>query len=333
MCGDCCDVNNTNTPEASPTYSVSNLGAGFDLFAGNVIVGDNTDFTFRSLVAGTNISLATDATTLTVNSTVVPTNTVTNLGGGAQVLVDVLAGSVRGRTLVGQFGTAVNQSGNVINISSNTPANVGGGIQVYQGVSGSNNNFRTLVPAGNISISNDATQIYFSTPITNMIPYSGLSEVNTYSSGNPEFVSMLGFGGSNNTQTFQDTWGPTPNDLTETGFVGYCAPRSCTITKIKNYTQAASTYTQTPGEELQIYAFIARSKTPDRAFEVVWFESIITITGGYSVNDNWFNRFEPNVSIEENWTVFVGLLIQRTGTTGDTTALQFYNCWSIETQS
>lgn len=115
MCGDECS-STTNTGSDN-TYSVSNLGAGFGLYAGDVISGNNTDFTFKSLLAGTGMSIISTSNTLTLSSD--GATSVTNLGSGSQVLVDVLANSVRARSLVGQRGMGVNQPGNTITFDCN----------------------------------------------------------------------------------------------------------------------------------------------------------------------------------------------------------------------
>lgn len=111
-----CDLNIYNIIETESTYSALSLGTGQVVYAGDNIVADNTEFQFKSLVAGTDISIVSDADEITINNTLVETNTVTNLGGGSEVLVDVLAGSVRGRTLVGTGIATVTQGANTITI-------------------------------------------------------------------------------------------------------------------------------------------------------------------------------------------------------------------------
>lgn len=112
-----CDSNITNDANFENLYSVSNIGSGIGLYAGNTVVPPLTTFRLKSLIAGTNISLSSDSSSVTITNDITPTDSVTNLGTGAPVLVDVLAGSIRARTLVGLNGMAVNASGNEVNLS------------------------------------------------------------------------------------------------------------------------------------------------------------------------------------------------------------------------
>lgn len=92
---------------------LSNNGGGQPV--GQNITGATLNL--RTLVAGTNISMATGPTTITINNTLTPVTSVTNLGTGEPILVDILAGSVRARSLLGVNGLAVNNLGNEVQLS------------------------------------------------------------------------------------------------------------------------------------------------------------------------------------------------------------------------
>lgn len=114
-----CESNIYNDDTNTDTiYSCNNIGSGSVIFAGSTVVPPNETFNFKTLKPGTDISITEDVDEITINNTQVATSSVTNLGGGAEMLIDVLAGSVRARTLVGISPIQVNQSGDNVNISS-----------------------------------------------------------------------------------------------------------------------------------------------------------------------------------------------------------------------
>lgn len=113
-----CDCgSNIYNNESDLLYDCANIGTGNDIYAGVLVLPPVTTFNFKSIKAGTDISIAPDSSSLTINSTATPITSVTNLGTGIPVLVDILAGSVRARTLVGINGIAINNLGNEVQFS------------------------------------------------------------------------------------------------------------------------------------------------------------------------------------------------------------------------
>lgn len=110
-----CGNNIFNEGGDSGVYECDNVGSGIGLFAGENITPTETTFNFKSLVAGSNINITSTADEVEISSDGV--NSVTNIGvGTGQVLVDVLAGSVRARTLTGTLGIDVATSSSLVTI-------------------------------------------------------------------------------------------------------------------------------------------------------------------------------------------------------------------------
>lgn len=113
------------------TNTASNRGSGEGVFAAKV----GSDLQFKSLVAGSNVSLTSDANTITINSVGGGggggSNTFSNLGTGqGQVFKQVLVNDVQFRTLRAGSGVTITQDANEVTISasgggggSSTPEN------------------------------------------------------------------------------------------------------------------------------------------------------------------------------------------------------------------
>ena len=83
-------------------YECGNIGNGLGVYSGETVTTTETTFNFKSLAAGSGINISSTADEITINNDQTEVNSVNNLGGAAgQILVDVLAGSVRARTITG----------------------------------------------------------------------------------------------------------------------------------------------------------------------------------------------------------------------------------------
>lgn len=96
--------------------TASNLGSGEGLFAQK----SGVDLQFKSVVAGTNMSISSTATEVTFDATG-EANTGSNLGAGAQVFAGKVGVDFEHRTITGTGDVTVSQTANTINID--VPAN------------------------------------------------------------------------------------------------------------------------------------------------------------------------------------------------------------------
>ncbi len=121
MCGDgCCSLNTTNSVPVDDTYSAISLGSGEEVYAGQVVTGVNTEFQFKSLVGGANITLTSDADEITIDGNV-GLETVTNIGAGAQLITNPTATNVDVRSIVQSTDISVIQNTNDLTITSLVP--------------------------------------------------------------------------------------------------------------------------------------------------------------------------------------------------------------------
>lgn len=96
------------------TNTASNLGAGEGVFS----LKSGVDLQFKSLVAGTNVSLASDANTITINAAGAAgeTNTASNQGAGAGVFKQKTGVDLELRSLIGGVGLLQTQNINDVTI-------------------------------------------------------------------------------------------------------------------------------------------------------------------------------------------------------------------------
>jgi len=308
----------------APAYTLTSAPGGSNLIATGLPFA-----VLKSLVGGTNISLVNSANTITINNTAVPTNTVTSLGSGAQVLVDVLAGSVRARTLVSQGYAQVNQSGNTITIGALGPVSVGTGEPVYAGNVGFDNQFKSLIPNGNIQVTSDPANIYFRPYINTVIPYSGKTILNTYLSGNPELEDLLGFG-TNIPVTSIDAF-PVDYPTLPTAFVGWVVPYVGNIKKVDAFIKFSIPTTVT--EKLVIYCCIHHCKENDVDMNLIWSDVVFSTNSNISVGDFIQRSFSPNVDVDVRWHLYFSFFAYRPTAGGSTDLIEFYTSSSIVVQS
>lgn len=281
--------------------------------------------TLKVLDSGPGISLSATTNAITINNTMTPTNTVTNLGTGSAVLVDVLAGSVRGRTLVSQGDALVNTSGNNITIGARQPVNIGLGEGIFAGSSGLTNQFKSLVPFGNIQVFSDSSNIFFRPLITNIIPYSGKTILNTYLSGNPELSSFLGFG-SEVSVTSSDAF-PATYPVLPTAFIGWVAPYGGEIKRVSNLIKFSIPTTVT--EQLDIYCAIHRCKEGDVSMNLIWSDLVFSTNSNISAGDFVQTTFNMAVGIDAGWHLYMSFFAHRPSAAGSTDLIEFYTSSSV----
>lgn len=104
-------------PGSGETNTASSLGAGEAVFAQK----SGVDLQFKSLVAGTNVTLSSDGTSITINASgggAGEANTASNQGAGSQVFKQKSGVDLEFRTLVAGSNVTLNQTADTIEISS-----------------------------------------------------------------------------------------------------------------------------------------------------------------------------------------------------------------------
>ena len=307
-------MNIENQPCEEGVSTLVNNGGGSTI--GQNITG--TVLNLKTLISGTGISLTNNLNTIAINNTQTPTNTVTNLGSAAPVLVDVLAGSVRARTLLGQGGTLVNQSGNTVAIFTKTPISLGSGEVIYAGDTLTNNQYKSIVPNGNIEIVSDANSIYFKPIITNIINYSGVANMNTRSNGNPEYGSYLGFGRGINVNL--DDQFPAEIPALTGEFIGWVALNPGRYTAMKVFMQSLIDVNVT--ERIDVYASLHRTKG-DPNTRNFWQGLIQTYDSNITTGDFVQRTLEINADFDSDWGVYMIIYCQRPDGSGSVEPLSF----------
>lgn len=153
-----------NAPVAGEVNTASNIGAGEGVYATKV----GSDLEFKSLVAGTNISLSSDANEITINSTGGgggEVNTASNLGAGTGVFATKVGTDLQFKSLVQGSNMTISSTGTEITLSGpvpgevNTASNLGAGSGVYATKVGDDLQFKSLVQGSNITLTSDANTI------------------------------------------------------------------------------------------------------------------------------------------------------------------------------
>lgn len=182
-------------PSSGEANTASNLGAGNGVFASKLGV----DLRFKSIVAGTNVSITNDSTTITINATggSGETNTASNLGvSGEGVFASKVGVDLQFKKLIAGTNVSLSSDSNAITINAtggsgetNTASNLGAGQGVYSTKVGVDLRFKSLVAGTNVSLSSDSNQITINAT-------GGSGETNTASNlgltGEGVFASKVG---------------------------------------------------------------------------------------------------------------------------------------------
>lgn len=141
--------------------TASNLGAGSGTFASKV----GADLQFKSLVAGTNVSLSSTATEITIAATDTgEVNTASNLGAGSGTFATKVGSDLQFKSLVAGSNVSLSSTANEITIAAtgevNTASNVGAsGTGVFYIKSGTDLQFKKLIAGTNLTITDNGTTI------------------------------------------------------------------------------------------------------------------------------------------------------------------------------
>lgn len=177
-----------DVPNVGVDNTASNLGAGEIVFAQKVGI----DFQFKTLIAGTNVGLVSDANTITINATDTgEVNTGSNLGAGRQVFAQKNGVDFEFRTLVAGTNVTLSQDANTITINAsgggsgeaNTASNQGGGEGLFIQKTGVDLEFKTLIAGTDVTF--DVTS---DTITINSTGGGGGTSFAWYDAGNGVFV-------------------------------------------------------------------------------------------------------------------------------------------------
>lgn len=158
------------------------VNTGLNLGAGNGIYTSNSGVAlqFKSLVAGSNVSITPTGTELTIAATSAgETNTASNLGTGAEVFANKTGVDLRFRSLTAGANVTVTQNANDITIAAaaageaNTASNLGAGTGLYASKSGVDLRFKSLVAGYNQALSATGTEVTLSDNLTTVALVDG----------------------------------------------------------------------------------------------------------------------------------------------------------------
>ena len=116
-----------NLGASGEANTASNLGTGQGIFASKVA----SDLRFKSLVAGTNVTISADGNAITISAAGGggETNTASNLGTGQGIFASKVASDLRFKSLVAGTNVTISSTGNAITISA---AGGGAGLEQYE---------------------------------------------------------------------------------------------------------------------------------------------------------------------------------------------------------
>lgn len=163
-----CESNIYNDdPNTDTIYSCNNIGSGSAIFAGSTVVPPNETFNFKTLKPGTNVSLTTDADSITISSTDTGITTLNNLGTGQAIGASIIGTQLNLKTLVAGTNISLSSDANEVTINNtitpvNSVTNLGSGEPVLVDVLAGSVRARTLVGVNGMAINNLGNEIQFS---------------------------------------------------------------------------------------------------------------------------------------------------------------------------
>lgn len=142
--------------------TASNVGAGSGWFRSKVLA----DLTFKSITAGTNITLGVGADDITVNTTA-EANTASNVGAGSGVFRSKTGVDLAFKSLIAGTAITVTPGANDITLATtaeaNTASNLGAGAQSFKAKVGVDLQFRSVVAGTLITATQNANDITIAT--------------------------------------------------------------------------------------------------------------------------------------------------------------------------
>ena len=158
------NINIINTGGAGESNTASNLGTGSGVFAQKSVV----DLQFKSIKAGTNVSVTATSTEITISATggSGEVNTASNVGTGNGVFASKVVADLQFKSLKAGTNITMTPSGTEILISAtggsgevNTASNVGTGAGVFAQKSSLDLQFKSLKAGTNITLTPSGTEI------------------------------------------------------------------------------------------------------------------------------------------------------------------------------
>lgn len=152
-----------NTLVSGAVSAAANLGIGTGVFSAK---SGNT-LQFKSVVAGSNVTVTSDSTTVTISAAASgETNTASNLGTGNGVYASKSGADLQFKSVVAGSGITVTPTSTDLTIATtaeaNTASNLGAGTAIFAAKSGVDLRFKTLVAGTNITITNTANDVTIS---------------------------------------------------------------------------------------------------------------------------------------------------------------------------
>lgn len=259
-------------------------------------------------------------------------DTLNQPGGGSQVAQNITGTTLNLRTLRGLGAVSTVQTLNTVDISSPVlslaTAIAPGSTLISTPLP--NATIKVLAAGTGISLVNTANSVTINntTPpptITSVIPYSGKTVLNTYTSGNPELSDFLSFG-SNVTITSDDAF-PATYPTLPTAFYGWVTPYRCQLKRVSSFIKFSIPTTIT--EPLEIYCIIHRCKEGDTSMEPIWYDLVYATSSNINVGDLAQRTFDIAVDIDVGWGLYFSFFANRPSFSGSQDLIELYTSSSI----
>ncbi len=178
-------TNNTNDiniiNDAPGEYNTaSNVGTGLGLFKSKVVA----DLQFKSLTAGSNISLVNNANDISINApSPGEVNTASNVGTGVGLYKSKTVNNLDFKSLLVGAGLSISNGSNEVTLVNtspgevNTASNIGLGHGLYISKTGVNLDFKSLIAGSGVDITSTSTEITI-TNNTSTVSFSSILSTN-----------------------------------------------------------------------------------------------------------------------------------------------------------
>lgn len=170
----------SNTAPLGEINTASNVGTGSGLFKSKV----GADLQFKSLTAGSNISLVNNANDISINApSPGEVNTASNVGTGVGLYKSKTVNNFDFKSLLVGAGLSITNSSNEITLVNtspgevNTASNIGLGEGLYVSKTGVNLDFKSLIAGSGVNITSTSTDITI-TNNTSTVSFSPILSTN-----------------------------------------------------------------------------------------------------------------------------------------------------------